>query len=311
MFCVWFFEVYFQPSSEIQDKISFIINNIAVTNVEAKAKEFSDILKDEYFPWFAQYMVMKRLLICFCFCICSFYIFITCWISSILELWFCRASIEPNFHELYLKFLDKVDSKALNKDIVQATYENCKVCWKASLVVFVWTHEIKSCIKHNYRLAFFQVLLGSELIKSSSEERSLLKNLGSWLGKLTIGRNKVLRYLELDPKSLIIEVNDLSFVFFAYFFFCNFFGWALHAHGNGYLWLLYLFCCIVLGIWYFGACNDFSQAYEKGLMIAVIPFTSKVLQFPNIFQIFYIIFICICILNSIKCFRFLNHVKVV
>ncbi|XP_057532309.1 uncharacterized protein LOC130810318 isoform X1 [Amaranthus tricolor] len=153
-----------EPSSEIQDKISFIINNIAVTNVEAKAKEFSDILKDEYFPWFAQYMVMKR------------------------------ASIEPNFHELYLKFLDKVDSKALNKDIVQATYENCKV------------------------------LLGSELIKSSSEERSLLKNLGSWLGKLTIGRNKVLRYLELDPKSLIIE------------------------------------------------------AYEKGLMIAVIPFTSKILE---------------------------------
>ena len=38
-----------------------------------------------------------------------------------------RASIEPNFHDLYLKFLDKVNSKALNKEIVQATYENCKV----------------------------------------------------------------------------------------------------------------------------------------------------------------------------------------
>lgn len=51
-----------------------------------------------------------------------------------------------------------------------------------------------------------QVLLGSELIKSSSEERSLLKNLGSWLGKLTIGRNYVLRAREIDPKSLIVEV---------------------------------------------------------------------------------------------------------
>ena len=48
--------------------------------------------------------------------------------------------------------------------------------------------------------------MGSELIKSSSEERSLLKNLGSWLGKLTIGRNQVLRAREIDPKSLIIEV---------------------------------------------------------------------------------------------------------
>ncbi|KHG27375.1 CCR4-NOT transcription complex subunit 1 [Gossypium arboreum] len=152
------------PTSEIQDKISFIINNISVANIEAKGKEFTEILTEQYYPWFAQYMVMKR------------------------------ASIEPNFHDLYLKFLDKVNSKALNKEIIQATYENCKV------------------------------LLGSELIKSSSEERSLLKNLGSWLGKLTIGRNQVLRAREIDPKSLIIE------------------------------------------------------AYEKGLMIAVIPFTSKILE---------------------------------
>lgn len=152
------------PASEIQDKISFIINNLSLANVEAKAKEFMEILKEEYYPWFAQYMVMKR------------------------------ASIEPNFHDLYLKFLDKVNSRSLNKEIVQATYENCKV------------------------------LLGSELIKSSSEERSLLKNLGSWLGKITIGRNQVLRAREIDPKSLIIE------------------------------------------------------AYEKGLMIAVIPFTSKILE---------------------------------
>ncbi|XP_020701272.1 CCR4-NOT transcription complex subunit 1 isoform X2 [Dendrobium catenatum] len=152
------------PASEVQDKILFIVNNISIANVEAKAKEFNEVLKEQYYPWFAQYMVMKR------------------------------TSIEPNFHDLYLKFLDKVNSKALNKEVVQATYENCKV------------------------------LLRSDLIKSSSEERSLLKNLGSWLGKFTIGRNQVLRAKELDPKVLIIE------------------------------------------------------AYEKGLMIAVIPFTSKVLE---------------------------------
>ncbi|XP_022553233.2 CCR4-NOT transcription complex subunit 1 isoform X1 [Brassica napus] len=152
------------PPSDVQDKISFIINNISIANIESKGKEFAEILSQQYYPWFAQYMVMKR------------------------------ASIEPNFHDLYLKFLDKVDSKLLFKEILQNTYENCKV------------------------------LLGSELIKSSSEERSLLKNLGSWLGKLTIGRNYVLRAREIDPKSLIVE------------------------------------------------------AYEKGLMIAVIPFTSKVLE---------------------------------
>ncbi|KAK1578369.1 hypothetical protein Q3G72_029758 [Acer saccharum] len=152
------------PASDVQDKILFMINNISTLNIDAKAKEFTEILSEQYYPWFAQYMVMKR------------------------------ASIEPNFHDLYLKFLDKVNSKALNKEIVKAAYENCKV------------------------------LLRSELIKSSSEERSLLKNLGSWLGKFTIGRNQVLRARELDPKSLIIE------------------------------------------------------AYEKGLMIAIVPFTSKILE---------------------------------
>lgn len=66
---------------------------------------------------------------------------------------------------------------------------------------------VKYCSFASYLvLGFFQVLLGSELIKSSSEERSLLKNLGSWLGKITIGRNQVLRAREIDPKSLIIEV---------------------------------------------------------------------------------------------------------
>ncbi|KMZ57698.1 hypothetical protein ZOSMA_82G00100 [Zostera marina] len=152
------------PSSEIHDKILFIINNISMTNIDTKAKEINDVLNDLYYPWFAQHMVMKR------------------------------ASIEPNFHDLYLKFLDTINSRLLNKEILKATYENCKA------------------------------LLLSNRVKSSSEERSLLKNLGSWLGKCTIGRNQALRAREIDPKVLIIE------------------------------------------------------AYEKGLMIAVVPFTSKILE---------------------------------
>lgn len=48
-------------------------------------------------------------------------------IPHLILLTLDRASIEPNFHDLYLKFLDKVNSKALIKEIVQATYENCKV----------------------------------------------------------------------------------------------------------------------------------------------------------------------------------------
>ncbi|XP_058113902.1 general negative regulator of transcription subunit 1-like isoform X1 [Magnolia sinica] len=49
-----------EPASEIQDKILFMINNISTSNMDVKAKEFTDVLKEQYYPWFAQYMVMKR-----------------------------------------------------------------------------------------------------------------------------------------------------------------------------------------------------------------------------------------------------------
>ncbi|WJX33134.1 hypothetical protein P8452_21375 [Trifolium repens] len=47
----------YAPGSEVQDKISFIINNISSSNFEAKAKELTELLKEQYYPWFAQYMV--------------------------------------------------------------------------------------------------------------------------------------------------------------------------------------------------------------------------------------------------------------
>jgi CCR4-NOT transcription complex subunit 1 len=113
----------------------------------------------------------------------------------------CRASIEPNFHDLYLKFFDKVNSKSLNKEIMKATYENCKVMFTHICLFIFFGHALLETF------FFQQVLLRSDLIKSSSEERSLLKNLGSWLGKCTIGRNQTLRAKEIDPKILIVQVS--------------------------------------------------------------------------------------------------------
>jgi len=48
------------PASEVQDKILFMINNLSTANIDAKAVEFTEVLKEQYYPWFAQYMVMKR-----------------------------------------------------------------------------------------------------------------------------------------------------------------------------------------------------------------------------------------------------------
>ncbi|KAI8563985.1 hypothetical protein RHMOL_Rhmol03G0150100 [Rhododendron molle] len=48
------------PASSTQDKILFMINNMSSSNIEAKAKEFSELLSEQHYPLFAQYMVMKR-----------------------------------------------------------------------------------------------------------------------------------------------------------------------------------------------------------------------------------------------------------
>ena len=111
-------------------------------------------------------------------------------------------------------------------------------------------------------------MLSSDLIKSSSEERSLLKNLGSWLGKFTIGRNQALRAKEIDPKSLIIEVVCLGL----YCLCCPFFMVPGSCCHTLFCWCWVL--CFLIVSWHFFFL--LLQAYERGLMIAVIPFTSKV-----------------------------------
>jgi hypothetical protein len=129
----------------------------------------------------------------------------------------------------------------------------------------------------------------------------LLKNLGSWLGKFTIGRNQALRAKEVDPKVLIVEVIlHLPFVSFKIsisVILCK--DHAVPAS-----------CCIQLSNFFnfdISLCFPSFQAYERGLMIAVIPFTSKVLL---LILISFFSKKCTCIFHACNCdnvaFRFSN-----
>ena len=126
------------------DKVHFIVNNISLANMAEKAREVLPSLAEQW-PWFAVYLVVKR------------------------------ASIEPNFHSLYISLLDAVDDKQLFRLVLDASFSNVKA------------------------------LLSSNKVKTNSGERSLLKNLGSWLGQLTIARNQPVLMRDLDIKGLILE----------------------------------------------------------------------------------------------------------
>jgi CCR4-NOT transcription complex subunit 1 len=113
-----------------------------------------------------------------------------------------RAAVELNNHTLYLNLLEAVNQSGLNKMVLLQSY-----------------HSVKA-------------LLQSKLIRTSSAERTLLKNLGSWLGRLTLARNRPILQKDCGLKDLILD------------------------------------------------------AYERGLLIAVMPFVAKVLEASKMSRVF-------------------------
>lgn len=95
------------------------------------------------------------------------------WISQYLVM--KRASIELNFHALYSNFLDTLKMPDVNRMVTKETFRNIKV------------------------------LLRSDKGIANFSDRSLLKNLGHWLGMLTLGRNRPILQVDIDLKSLLVE----------------------------------------------------------------------------------------------------------
>ena len=95
------------------------------------------------------------------------------WLAQYLVM--KRASIEPNFHTLYSSFLEVLQKEVLYKEVLKETYSN------------------------------IQILLESDKSIANFSDRSLLKNLGHWLGLMTLGRNRPILMIDVDIKPLIIE----------------------------------------------------------------------------------------------------------
>ncbi|XP_053558399.1 CCR4-NOT transcription complex subunit 1 [Bombina bombina] len=113
------------------------------------------------------------------------------WVSQYLVM--KRVSIELNFHSLYSNFLDALKNLDFNKMVLAETYRNIKV------------------------------LLTSDKAAANFSDRSLLKNLGHWLGMITLAKNKPILHTvsantklgkgsaafcvdtDLDVKSLLLE----------------------------------------------------------------------------------------------------------
>ncbi|XP_052864292.1 CCR4-NOT transcription complex subunit 1 [Anopheles cruzii] len=98
------------------------------------------------------------------------------WLAQYLVL--KRASIEVNFHVLYSNFLDALKIAEINRLVTKETFRNIRV------------------------------LLRSDKGIANFSDRSLLKNLGHWLGMMTLGRNRPILHLDIDVKSLLVEAYN-------------------------------------------------------------------------------------------------------
>lgn len=95
------------------------------------------------------------------------------WLANYLVV--KRICTQPNFHDLYLELVNQLETPSLMEAILKNVFYN------------------------------ISKLLRSQKIITSTSERSLLKNLGSWLGKITLGRDKPVLQRELDMKELLFQ----------------------------------------------------------------------------------------------------------
>lgn len=49
-----------QSNAALQNRVAFLINNISPKNVDTKVNEMRELITQELWPWFANYMVVKR-----------------------------------------------------------------------------------------------------------------------------------------------------------------------------------------------------------------------------------------------------------
>ena len=102
-----------------------------------------------------------------------------------------RAKVEPNYQPLYLDILNLLGNKSLWNEVLRETYVSV------------------------------QKMLNAESTMQSPSERKNLKNLSTWLGSLTIARDKPIKYKNVSFLDLLIEGLETQRLILVIPFTCN------------------------------------------------------------------------------------------
>ncbi|PNH39223.1 hypothetical protein VD0004_g7641 [Verticillium dahliae] len=89
-----------------------------------------------------------------------------------------RAKMQPNYHQVYLDLVKLFEDKVLWAEVLRETYLSVAR------------------------------MLNSEATITNPTERSHLKNLGGWLGLLTLARDRPIKHKNIAFKQLLLEAHD-------------------------------------------------------------------------------------------------------
>ncbi|EHA56658.1 hypothetical protein MGG_02476 [Pyricularia oryzae 70-15] len=89
-----------------------------------------------------------------------------------------RAKMQPNYHDVYLKLVEQFGDKSLWAEVLRETYISVSR------------------------------ILNAEATAHNSTDRMHLKNLGGWLGLLTLARDKPIKHKNIAFKQLLMEAHD-------------------------------------------------------------------------------------------------------
>lgn len=89
-----------------------------------------------------------------------------------------RAKGQPNLHDVYLDLIQQFQDRSLWAEVLRETYNSVAK------------------------------LLNSEAVVQNATDRGHLKNLGDWLGRITLARDKPIKHKNIAFKDLLIEAHD-------------------------------------------------------------------------------------------------------
>ncbi|KAL1410914.1 CCR4-NOT core subunit cdc39 [Vanrija albida] len=102
-----------------------------------------------------------------------------------------RVSLEANRHDLYINLLDLISSPLLERHVLWETYRKARD------------------------------LLNAESTVASSADRTTLKTIALWLGRITLARQLPIKHRELTIKDLLVQGYDNKRLIVAIPFVCN------------------------------------------------------------------------------------------